>query len=134
MQFLGALGEPLAGALYQAREDALGFMGEKSAVTKILNDTYVFPEECDEVTRRICKEASKIYVKIANETITSFVKKKEFQDWWRTANEDIQSSMEGIHFGHLKTAAWNDQLTSLYIAKLNASLRGGFPLERWEKA
>ena len=42
--------------------------------------------------------------------------------------------MEGIHFSHLKTAAWSDQLTNLYIAKLNASLRGGFPLERWGKS
>ena len=72
--------------------------------------------------------------KIANETITSFVRKKEFQDWWRTANGDIQFSMTGIHFSHLKTTAWNDLLTNLYIAKLNAGLKGGFPLDIWGKS
>ena len=41
--------------------EELGFMGEKSAVTDILNGTYTFPSECDAQVRRICTEASKIY-------------------------------------------------------------------------
>ena len=55
------------------RLDKLGFMGKKSAVTKILNGTYIFPPECDGRVRRICMEASKIYAKVAQETIHAYV-------------------------------------------------------------
>ena len=59
--------------------------------------------------------------------------RKQFQEWWRTTKEDTQSSMEGIHFGHLKAAAWNNHLTDLYTAKINACLNLGTALERWGK-
>ena len=114
--------------------DNLGFMGEKSAVTEILNGTYVFPPKCDEHARRICTKASKIYAKVARETIHAFVTRKQLQEWWHTAKEDTQSSMEGIHFGHLITASWNDFLTDLYTAKINACLNLGTSLKRWGKS
>ena len=100
------------------------------AVTDILNRTYTFPPECDKHARRVCWEACKIYAKVASETIHAFVTRKQFQKWWRTAKEDTQSSMEGIHFGHLITASWNDLLTDLYTAKINACLNLGTSLER----
>ena len=59
---------------------------------------------------------------------------KHIQTWWRTPNKDIQSLMEGIHFGHLKTAAWHSFLTELYRSKLNACLLSRIPLERWDKS
>ena len=49
----------------------------------------------------------------------------------RPADEDIQSSKSGIHFGHYKAAAYNEYLTSLLEAKLNLILSTGIPLERW---
>ena len=114
--------------------DELGFVGEKSAVTEILKGTYAFPPECDEHARRVCTEACKIYAKVARETIHAFVTRKQFQKWWCTAKEDTQSSIEGIHFGHLITASWNDLLTDLYTAKINACLNLGTSLERWGKS
>ena len=42
--------------------------------------------------------------------------------------------MEGIHFGHLKTRSWNNFLTALYTAKINACLKSGTPLGRWGKS
>ena len=114
--------------------EELGFMGDKSAVTEILNRTYNFPPECNARVCRICAEASKIYVKVAQETTHAFVTRKHFQSWWRTANENTPSSMEGIHFGHLITASWNHILTDLYTAKINASLKSGTPLGRWVKS
>ena len=53
-------------------------MGKKSAVTEILNGTYTFPPECDARVRRICTEASKIYAKVAQETIHAYVTRKQF--------------------------------------------------------
>ena len=114
--------------------EELGFMGKKSAVTEILNGTYIFPPECDAHVCRICTKASKIYAKVAQETIHAFVTRKHFQSWWSTANKNTQSSMEGIHFGNLITASWNNFLTDLYIAKINACLKSGAPLGRRGKA
>lgn len=113
--------------------EALGFMGEKSAVTEIIYGTYEFLPDCNTCVQSICREVCKIYTKVAQETIHSFVTRRQFQSCWRTANEDIQLSMEGIHFSHLKTAAWSNFLTNLYTAKLNACLASGVPLERWVK-
>ena len=59
---------------------------------------------------------------------------EKFQQWWRTAKEDTQSSMEGIHFDHLITASWNDFLTDLCTAKINACLNLGTSLKRWGKS
>ena len=42
--------------------------------------------------------------------------------------------MVGVHFSHLKTAAWNDFLTDLYTSKLNVCLFSGDSLERWGKS
>ena len=53
-----------------------------------------------------------------------------FQDWWKTANKNIMSSMCGIHFSHYKTAATNDLLTSLHVAKLDLVLSSGKFLDR----
>ena len=80
-------------------------MGEPSAVEEILNDPYVFPEECPKEARDLCKQASLLYKKVADEVMQSTITKKIFQRWWRKANEDIQLSMSTVHFGYLKTAA-----------------------------
>ena len=42
--------------------------------------------------------------------------------------------MEGINFGNLITASWNNLLTDLYTAKINACLNLGTALERWGKS
>ena len=80
-------------------------MGEQSAVEDILKDTYIFPKDCLEEARDLCKQASILYKKVANEPMQASITKKIFQKWWQKANKDIQSSMSSVHFGHLKTAA-----------------------------
>ena len=59
--------------------DKLGVMGKKSAITKILNETYTFPPKSDAQVRRIYTEASKIYAKVAQETIHAYVTRQQFQ-------------------------------------------------------
>ena len=72
--------------------------------------------------------------KVPQEIIHSFVTRRQFQSWCFTVTKNIQSSMEGILFSHLKTAAWSNFLTDLYTAKLNICLASGVPLERWGKS
>ena len=47
---------------------------------------------------------------ILEEIIYSFVTKNQFQPWSRTANEDMQSLMEGIYFLHLGETGFNHRL------------------------
>ena len=108
---------------------ALGFMGEKSEVIDVINGMFNFPEDCDKHARQKFKEACRIYVKAAQETINSFITKNQFQLWWRAVNEDIRLSIKSIHFSYLQTEAWDGFLDTLRTAKLNACLVTGIPLK-----
>ncbi len=61
----------------------------------------------------------------------NFVSTTDFQSFWRHANEDIQSSESGCHFGHYKAASHNRYLSAMHAAKLTATT--GDPLARWGK-
>ena len=63
--------------------------------------------------------------------IQTSITRADFQDWWRTAKEAIQSSKCGYHFGHYIAAAENDYLTALHTARINLALETGIPYERW---
>ena len=65
------------------------------------------------------------------EEVTDFVSTTDFQSFWRHANEDIQSSESGCHFGHYKAASHNRYLSAMHAAKLTATT--GVPLARWGK-
>ena len=72
-----------------------------------------------------------MFSKTAEEVAETFVKRKDFREWWLTANENISSSKSGAHFGYYKAAAHSDSLSALHTAKLNLALETGTPLERW---
>ena len=63
--------------------------------------------------------------------VATHVKRRDFQSWWKTADENVSSSKSGAHFGHYKVAAFNDYLTALHVVKINLALATGIPLERW---
>ena len=63
--------------------------------------------------------------------VNDFVKATEFQDYWQHANEDIQSSESGIHFGHYKAVAIDKYLSSLEAPMLTLASKTGVPIERW---
>ena len=102
--------------------DDVGHMGEGPAVQQILDGTYEFPEGCDPAVRQLCTEASRLFAKTAEEVVETFAKRKDFQELWLTANENISSSKSGAHFGHYKSAAHSNYLLALRTAKLNLAL------------
>ena len=85
--------------------DDTGYLGATPAVKEILEGTYVYPPGMDKYTRLMLGEVARLFVKTAGDTIATFVTTKDFQDWWLTANESIQSSTSGTHFGHYKAEA-----------------------------
>ena len=68
---------------------------------------------------------------MAEDGISNHVKIGDFQYWWKTENENIQSSKSGAHFGHYKAAAYDNYLSLLQVSKLNLAIRTGVPLTRW---
>jgi hypothetical protein len=111
--------------------DDIGQLGAGQAVQDILRGTYEYPPEMDHHTRLLLQEAAFLFAQTAEDVVSTFVTTKDFQEWWLTANEDIQSSRSLAHFGHYKAAAYNDYLSALHAAKLNLALQTGIPLERW---
>ena len=111
--------------------DDIGYLGATPAVKEILKGTYVYPPDMDHHTRLLLEEAACLFAKTAGDVISIFVTTKDFQDWWLTANGNIQSLKLGAHFGHYVAAAHDERLAALHVATLNLALQTGVPLERW---
>ena len=60
-----------------------------------------------------------------------YITVEEFQYWWRHCRLDTQSSFSNIHYDHYGCAAYDEKLSTLQVAKLNAAIRLGWPLKRW---
>ena len=88
-QFVTAYHAPLSSG--QLLGD-IGYLGAKPAVKELLEDTSVYPPGMDHHTRLLLEEAACLFAKPAGDAIATFVTTKDFQDWWLTANENIQSS------------------------------------------
>ncbi len=61
----------------------------------------------------------------------NFVLTTDFQSYWRLANEDIQSSKSGCHFGHYKAASFDCYLFAMHADKLTLTTSPGVPLACW---
>ena len=51
--------------------------------------------------------------------------------WWRTAQENTESSRSTVGFSHMIAQSHSDKLTSIQIRKLNLIIQNGFFLDRW---
>jgi hypothetical protein len=108
-----------------------GYLGNTEATRQVLEGTYVFPDEMDDHTKLLLEEAHHIFHKMADDEIRNFVGTDDFQYFWQHANELIQSSESGAHFGHYKAASFDDDITALHCGKLSLAAETGVPLDRW---
>ncbi len=60
-----------------------------------------------------------------------FASTTDSQSYWQHANEDIQSSKSGCHFGHYKAASFDSYLSAMHPAKLTLATSTSVPLARW---
>ena len=88
--------------------------------------------DVDPVAKAFLEEAQYIFTALAEVPVEQRVHLDDFQGWWKGANENIQSSKSGSHFGHYKATAHEDSLSALHVSKMNLALRGGVPLDRWK--
>ena len=109
-----------------------GYSANTPAARRILDGTYIFPEEMDFHTKLLLQEAHLLYHKMSKIEVEDMISTEEFQAYWRKANENVQSSASGVHFGHLKAASFDKCQSSMYATKLSLASTSGIPLKRWE--
>jgi hypothetical protein len=88
----------------------------------------------DPHTYMLCQEAHHIFTLKTTEEVCNFVTTEDYQFFWSTADEFIQSSYSNIHFGHYKAIARDRYLSALQAAKLSLAARTGIPMDRWGSA
>ena len=108
-----------------------GYLGDTVATKQLLEGTYQFPPDMDDHTKLLLEEAHLIYQRMSDDEIRSFIACEDFQYFWQQANERIQSSESGCHFGHYKAASFDDSITALHCGKLSLAAESGVPLDRW---
>lgn len=112
----------------------LGHLALNEVADSILDGTIDFPEDTERYTRLLLEEAPFIFSKAVEGHMHQFLRSDDFQEWWKTADESIQSSYSQLHFSHYKCAAHDDYLSVIQTAKMNLALKTGVPLNRWKKS
>jgi len=103
-------------------------LANTGATDRVLNGTYVYPEDMDVYTKLLLQEARVIFSKLSEEEVSDFMSTTDFQSYWRHTNKDIQSSESGCHFGHYKAASYDRYLSAMHAAKLTLAATTGIPL------
>jgi hypothetical protein len=111
----------------------LGHLVKRPLFQKILEGTYMYPQDLDPATRLLFKEASHTYATLSPRRNAMYVTQEDFQHFWQTARECTGSSFSGLHFGHYKAASFCPNLSLLHAAKLSICVRNSVALERWGK-
>ncbi len=130
MRYKVAWGAPI---LQDARlHGNFGFLANTVLADQVLQGLYIYPKNMDTHTKLVLQEAQHIFHRLSKEEVVDFVSTTDFQSYWRHANEAIQSSQSGCHFGHYKTAAFDRYLSAMHAAKLTLAASTSVPLARWE--
>jgi hypothetical protein len=108
-----------------------GYLVDTDAADWVLCRTYDYPADMDPYTKLLVQDAHHIFSRMSKEEVVDFVTTTDFQQFWLHADEQIQSSKSGIHFGHYKAVACDRFFLALQAAKLTLAATTGIPLARW---
>jgi len=109
----------------------VGQLGDGPVIQQILDGNYQFPPDTPPAVEALLHEAANLYEATKDGSFDLKITAEEFQYWWTHCRADTQSSKSGIHYDHYICAAHDDELTELHVAKMNAVLTLGLPLDRW---
>jgi hypothetical protein len=109
-----------------------GFLVNTVSAEQVLQGSHIYLKNMDTHTKLQLHEAQHIFHRLSKEEVVDFVSTTDFQPYWQHANEDIQSSKSGCHFGHNKAASFDRYLSAMHAAKLTLAASTGVPLARWE--
>jgi hypothetical protein len=112
----------------------IGFTGDGVAVEAILNGTYEFPPDTDPHTQLLLTKSAALFSSIGEDMIEDWVRRQDFQKWWRTAREATESSKSRLHFSHYKASAKNKIISELHAVSLNTIREIGIAPDRWHQS
>jgi hypothetical protein len=110
---------------------SFGFLANTILADQILQGSYIYSKNMDTHTKLLLQQARHIFHRLLKEEVVDFVLTTDFQSYWRHANEDIQPSKSGCHFGHNKAASFDHYLSAMHAAKLTLATSTGVPLVHW---
>jgi hypothetical protein len=58
---------------------------------------------------------------------------EDFQAYWKAVKERTSSSMSGLHFGHWKAAALDDELSEIHAVFTEIAVSAGYSPSRWQQ-
>jgi hypothetical protein len=93
-----------------------GFLANTILADQVLQGSNIYPENMVTHTKLLLHEAQHIFHRLSKEEVVDFVSTTDFQSYWQHANEDIQSSKSGCHFGHYKAAGFDRYLLVMHTA------------------
>ena len=103
---------------------------------QILNGTYPIPDDMDNPTALMITEMGRIggILRHGEHSIITDVTQQEYQHYFGRINENTSSSPSGLHLGHDKAAAQNDELSAIFALQMNTIVQSGIQPSRWEVA
>jgi hypothetical protein len=101
-----------------------GLLANTVLTDQALQGSYIYPKNMDTHTKLLLQEAGHIFHRLLKKEVVDFVSTTDFQSYWQHANEDIQSSKSGCHFGHYKAASFDRYLSAMHTAKLTLARWG----------
>ena len=100
---------------------------------QILEGTFIPPPDTDPATVKILKEIARTWSKMGTGEVNITVSPEDFQYYWRQIKERISSSYSKLHFGHYKSAAHSDFLSSCHATKFSLIMKTGCTPECWAR-
>ena len=64
-------------------------------------------------------------------TITTEVSSEDYQQYFRSVNENTSSSPSGLHLGHDKAASHSPELSDIFALQMNTIIASGIQPSRW---
>ena len=100
---------------------------------QILEGNFIPPLDSDPPTAILLNKIARIRSKMNTGKVDVTVSTEDFQYYWRRVKERISSSYFKLHFGHYKSAAHSEFLSSCHAAKLSLITKTGCTPERWAR-
>jgi hypothetical protein len=109
-----------------------GYNSVTPTAKAILERTYLYPPELDEVTKEILQECALIRLHVPKNSVSTTITSGDWwSNHWHSAWEETSSSISGWHFGHYKASLQLQYVSYLQALQATLVVKRGIVLERW---
>ena len=110
-----------------------GYNATTITARRILEGTYIYPEDFDQATREICEECARIRLLVPKDSLNLLITQQDWKRQWKGRRESTSSSESGLHFGHYIAGCESDQIAQFHALKATLVINRGMVLDRWAR-